>query len=95
MYSQSYPADEIIKCGHGGRALQSMPLQCTTMLFCDSSFKISSTFERTKLQYFNVCHAHPHPHSSGFYGKIEQKTTRQDLSILLGQCLKELLCPLG
>jgi len=69
-------------------------LQRSALLFCDSSFKISSTFERTKLQDFDVCHAHPHPHSSGFYGKIEQKTTRQDLSIPLWQCLKELLCPL-
>ena len=60
-------------------------------LICDNGFKISSAFERTKLEDFDVSHRYPHPYSRSFERKVEQKTTVQDLSILLWQCLKDVL----
>src|SRR5207248_6816940 len=60
-------------------------------LYCDNLFKIGGTFECTKLQYFDVSHCQSHPHSSGFYRKIEQKPAGQDLSILLRHGLKQTL----
>jgi hypothetical protein len=44
---------------------KGMSLQCFTSLFyanwLDILFEISSAFESTKLEYFDVCHCHPHP----------------------------------
>ncbi len=68
-----------------------MPLQHPILFFCDNSLKSSSAFECTQLQYFDVCYCHSHSYSGVSYRKIEQKTTGQDLSILLRQCLKETL----
>ncbi len=32
-----------------------------SLLFYDDWIKISGAFQRTKLQYFDVCYRHPHP----------------------------------
>ncbi len=52
-------------------------------LIGDNGFKISSAFERTKLEDFDVSHGHPHPYIRSFDRKIEQKTTVQDLFLWL------------
>src|SRR5712691_3298127 len=78
-----------------GRMRRIRPSCCFFyQLYCDNLFKISGAFERTKLQYFDVSHCQSHPYSSGFYRKIEQKPTGQDLPILLRQCLKQTLYPM-
>jgi hypothetical protein len=38
---------------------------------CNSLFEIGGAFERTKLQYFSVCHGNAHPQSSIFYRELE------------------------
>ena len=50
----------LVNCYRWNLALQGMSLQRAKLLFCDNLFECCGAFERTKLQYFDICLGQPH-----------------------------------